>query len=83
MIDPIDIDFDRWSQKETEAERKIEREEMSNPINLTIHEEDHFLIEIMGITNPQIFDPVERDMTGRTAIREIILGNVTLRIYAP
>lgn len=50
-------------------------------INLTIHQEDSLLIEVMGVKDAAIFTPVEQDMTGRVAMREIILGNIKLRIY--
>ena len=81
MIDPVDIDFDRWSKEETEWSNKLEREEMRDKINLTIHRDDPLLIEVMGVKDASVFTPVERDMTNRTAAREIVLGNIIVRIY--
>ena len=54
-------------------------------ISITIHEDDPILIEVMGVPmqNYHRFDPDEKDMTGRIAIREIVLGNITVRIYEP
>jgi len=57
---------------------------MRDRINLTIHADDPILIEVMGVMDPVFFDyPIYRDMTGRTAQREIVLGNITVRIYEP
>ena len=58
---------------------------MRDNISITIHEDDPILIEIMGVTalKADSFTPVEQDMTHRRAIREIILGNITVRIYEP
>ena len=81
MIDPVDIDFNEWSKKETEWSNKLERDEMRDEINLTIHQDDPLLIEVMGVTDASVFTPVEQDMTNRTAVREIVLGNITVRIY--
>jgi len=54
-------------------------------ISITIHEDDPILIEVMGVCLDHIakFDPVENDMSFRTAQREIVLGNITVRIYEP
>ena len=62
----------------------IDRQEgkMRDRINLTIHEDDLILIEIMGVYDANAYTPAEQDITGRTvAKREIILGNITVRIY--
>ena len=58
---------------------------MRDNISITIHEDDPILIEVMGVTalKADAFTPVEQDMTGRMAIREIVLGNITVRIYEP
>ncbi len=53
-------------------------------INLTIHDEP-LVIEVMGVERQRLpeFDPVEIDKTGYTAIREMVIGNITIRIYEP
>ena len=56
---------------------------MRDRINLTIHEDDPLVIEVMGVQDSTAFDPIEQDMMSRTAKREIILGNITVRIYEP
>lgn len=56
---------------------------MRDRINITIHEDDLILIEVMSVMNAAAFSPVEQDMTSRTASREIVLGNITVRIYEP
>jgi hypothetical protein len=56
---------------------------MKDRINITIHEDDPLVIEVMGVNDAKVFDPVELDKTGYTAIREIVLGNITVRIYKP
>jgi hypothetical protein len=81
MIDLVDIDFNRWSREEADWENKIERDEMRENINLTIHQDDPLLIEVMGVGDLWKYDPVERDMTNRTAAREVAIGNITVRIY--
>jgi hypothetical protein len=54
---------------------------MRDNINITIHENDPLLIEVMSVFDPAVFTPVEADMTNRVAAREIVLGNITVRIY--
>lgn len=60
----------------------VEADRMRDKINITIHEDDPLLIEVMGVKNvvPFLY-PVYEDMTKRTAAREIVLGNITVRIY--
>jgi hypothetical protein len=56
---------------------------MRERINIQIHEDDPILIEVMSAENIQAFTPIELDMTDRIAKREIVLGNITVRIYEP
>lgn len=54
---------------------------MRNNINLVIHGDDPLLVEVMGVKDATVFTPIERDTTNRIVTREIILGNITVRIY--
>jgi len=56
---------------------------MRELINLTIHQEDPLLIEVMGVSDSRKYDPIESDLTNRIVIREIVLGNITIMIYEP
>jgi len=54
---------------------------MRDNINITIHEDDPLLIEVMSVKDATVFAPVEIDKTGFTAKREYVLSNITIRIY--
>ena len=56
---------------------------MRDKIKIAIHEDDPLIIEVMSVADAAIFNPVEQDMTGRIASREIVINNITIRIYEP
>lgn len=56
---------------------------MRSSIDVTIHEDDPIVLNVMSVKDPAAFDPIERDVSGRVVTREIILGNIIVRIFEP
>ena len=50
-------------------------------MNLTLEEKDRFRIDVFCESDPKTLEIIEPDMVGRTAEREIIIGNIIITLF--
>ena len=50
-------------------------------MNLVIDEKEKVTMDVFCDTDPKEMELIESEMAGRTAVREIIIGNIEIRFF--